>query len=161
MSKWIYSTCGAPMTFKFYRPHGDGKQTIGMLIPLTDPKTGADLVVNIAGGAYVISYSGGKASRVAVTEVTDEELTLLESHPSFQNMKKRGFFTVHDESRPVYDSKGIPLDMVKHDDTAQIGDGDHSKGPSADHRLAHVGTRAATGQSDMFKGEKPIVDDEF
>lgn len=152
---FVHSTCGQPMTFKFYRERKKGDVSVNSE-PLIDPKTRKPVEIQIGGGAYVLNRESGKMRKVVITEVTEEELALLESHPAFKEMKARGFFTVRTVSHMEADAHGNPTDMEKRDNTSQILDEDHAKG--TDHRLESNETRAFTGEANQVKGLEPEGD---
>lgn len=143
--KFVHSTCGQPMVFNINEEVGNSK----VPQPVKILKS-----IRIAGGAYVITKDS-TVPKIAITEVDDEELELLEKNPAFQNMKRKGFITIHDVGYMEADSKGNPLDHEKKDNTSQILDEDHANG--TDQRLEHDGTFASWGEGNQFRGQQPIA----
>ena len=152
-TKNIHCTCGQSMEFAFTKVANSGSKDI-TYVPMKD-KTGKDLVIRLGGGAYVLNREMGRTKKVCITQVTDEELELLHTHPAYLRMKDRGFFVERGEDRPVIDQiSGNPQDMEKKDNTSQISDEDHAKG--TDPRLDHAGTKAFAGMRNQEKGAEPI-----
>lgn len=142
--KYVHSTCGQPMVFTVTTDTKDIKTPAAARIVKE---------IRIGGGAWVISSRGDKIPKVVITEVTDEELELLERSPAFQNMKRRGFMTIHDVGFMEADSRDLPMDHEKKDGTSQILDEDHAKG--TDERIGHNATRATFGDGNQFGGKQP------
>lgn len=148
---YIHSTCGQTQVFKFFSPRNKGS-TETTSKPLM--KNGKPVEIKIEGGAYVLMKHEGRTRKVAITEVTDEELVLLNSHPAYCRMKQRGFLTEHTVGHIEKDSKGNPMDMEIKDGTSQISDEDHATGK--DERLNHAATRATAGINNQEAGMQPV-----
>lgn len=142
---YIHSTCGQNMVFRIVEsPKRDSP----------DVNVKEKGRISIAGGAWVINKDS-RIPRVAITKVTDDELKILEDDPAFQRMKDRGFFTVHTVDHMEADSRDLPKDHAKKDNTAQIEDEDHANG--TDERCDHSSTRATFGDGNQYGGKQPVV----
>lgn len=144
---YIHSTCGQPMVFKITKP-----------VKRDSPDVNVEEVgrISIAGGAWVINKDS-RIPRVCITKVTDEELEILKKHPAFIRMMNRGFMSIHTVDHMEADSRGLPMDHQKKDNTSQIEDEDHAKG--TDERCDHSSTRATFGEGNQFGGKQPAVVD--
>lgn len=151
MANYIHSTCGQSMVFRITEPKAHVKQAQ------------ADKVIKeirIGGGAWVITADGQRIPRCVDTEVTDEDLELLEANPAFQNIKKRGFFVVNRDEHQVRNTDGTPNDMERKDyGCSQISDNEHAEG-SDPRTQENVGLRATYGEKNVYGGKQPITVEE-
>ncbi len=108
--------------------------------------------VKVGGGAWVIQ-GNRRVPKVVITEVTDDELAFLLKNDSFRRMHARGFMSIHTVGVMEADSRDLPADHEKKDNTSQILDSDHAHG--LDPRCDHASTRAAYGEGNQFGGEQP------
>ena len=110
---YIYSTLTADQEYTVYPPF-DPKQ-----IPKPNRK------ILIYGGANVINRNLITPRGVSTT-VSDEELKILETIPSFKRHLERGFLTV-DRNRA--DADKVAKDMTPRDKSAQMEDKDFENKP--------------------------------
>ena len=156
MSTYVHCTCGQPMLFCFNEPSTNKNSFI--VSPKKD-KDGNAIEIRVGGGAYVLTREGGRIRKVVITEFSDEEIALLNTHPAYLAMKKRGFITERKADHPELDAaSGNPTDMEKKDNTSQILDKDHAMG--LDERVSHGGTRATGGIHNDVGGDQPLAANE-
>ena len=104
---FIYSTLTSDMTYAVYR-QGEND------LPEVDKK------VYVKGGANLANKNLITPKGV-VTEVSDEDLALLEANELFQRHKKNGFIIV---SQTQADPEKVAQDMTAQDDSAPIREDD-------------------------------------
>ena len=110
---YVYSTLTADQDYTVYPPFN----------PQKIPKP--ERVIRVYGGANVINRNLITPRGVSTT-VSDEELKILETIPSFNRHLKRGFLTV-DKKRS--DADKVAKDMNPRDKSAQLEDKDFENKP--------------------------------
>ena len=109
---YVYSTLTGDQIYQLYAPKIDFKK-----IPKPKRK------VFIAGGSNVIDKHM-HTPRGVVTEVSADELNVLEQVKGFQRHRSRGFITVDDKSAPP---EKVAKSMTPKDKSAQLEDSDFEK----------------------------------
>ena len=117
---YVYSTLSADNTYALYDNAGGAG---GPQVQIAG--------VTIRGGSSVMqsgaNVPGGLYTPFGVrTEVTDQQLDILESNTEFQNHVKRGFITV--SNRKTQAEKVASSEMTKKDDAAQLVQSDYEPG---------------------------------
>lgn len=111
-SNVIYSTLTAPQNYTRWKANHD--------LRVKDKEVLVNGGANVA-DKFLITPKG------AVTIVTDAELEVLESNPSFQRHKERGFITVQKGASKGDVEKAVS-DMVGRDDSAPLVEADFKEG---------------------------------
>jgi len=101
----VYSTLSSGMKYCQYA-NGGGD------LPIVEKQ------VYIKGGTGIRAEHNGKDMGITtpegiVTEVSEEELAILEANPVFQIHKKNGFVIVVNESKKTFEKATVPSEMKK------------------------------------------------
>lgn len=118
------------MVYPIYASNGQKSQAATML------KT-----IRIKGGANVRNKYTLATPTGVVTEVSDEDLALLQKDPAFQNHVAKGFMKV------MNTEKVDVSDMEKRDRSAQLTDAEHA---------AYSATTASAGRHDQWHGARGV-----
>lgn len=111
---YVYSTLTCDNAFAVYAPKNDARA-----LSVIKRK------ILIKGGHGVKNHRGIDTPRGVVTQVTDEELEILEANYSFQKQKKLGYLVV--ERREVAPAK-VAEDMNPKDASAPLTPADFQEG---------------------------------
>lgn len=111
-SKFIFSTLTNDQVYATW------KQADGTRLPVRDQQ------VKINGGTGVASKHF-VTPRGVVTEVTAEQLAILEKVPAFQRHKERGFLSIEDKR---HDVEKVAADLKPNDDSAPLTPEDFADG---------------------------------
>lgn len=112
---FITSTMSAPISYVFYKTLPGGMKTVAEEI-------------KIKGGANVADKKTILTPRGVSTEVTEEQLALLKTHPIFKEHLKRGFVTVV-ETKYKEEAEKAAEDLEKKDASAPKTPADYKKKP--------------------------------
>lgn len=112
---YVYSTLTADQNYTLYPADADPRQI---------PK--ALQTVFIAGGANVVDNHSMVTPRGVVTEVSDEQMKVLEKIPAFDKHRKAGFISI-DKIMNAPDE--VAKDMTPQDESSQLVDDDFENKP--------------------------------
>ena len=111
---YVYSTLSNNQAYAIYPPEIDPKQ---ITLPIR--------TIKIAGGANVEGKKSLIAPKGVVTQVSKNDLEILQNHPMFQRHLKRNFIRVEDKESKV---ENIVKSMEPKDKSAQLTENDFKEG---------------------------------